>query len=210
MNDGPKSCSWSGPEETQRKIAHHDLALLRQYHDYRGLSLSGLSTIVEFGLTITNGSDWLSEWGQSLYMTDVVARQVYAARDRPKRETGSAINFSFISNRGDVDALPACSLLYSVLSLRETQAVVLSLVLDLLLAKVCPGGLALLRAPTQHRLYQFMLPGPETASELNIIPQWRIFELLQRNNFSLFLVQEDSLVCATDVSYTTILANRSV
>ena len=38
---------------------------------------------------------------------------------------------------------------------------------------------ALIRAPTQHKLYQFMLPGTEVADELNIIPQWKIFELFR-------------------------------
>ena len=101
-----------------------------------------------------------------------------------------------------------CNLLYSVLSLRLTQATMLAQVLGLLLAKVVPGGLALLRAPTQHRLYQFMLPGAETANELNIIPQWKIFELLESNGFSLVLVQADPILRTADVLYTTILARR--
>ena len=53
-----------------------------------------------------------------------------------------------------------------------------------------------------------MLPGAETANELNIIPQWKIFELLESNGFSLVLVQEDSLLRASDVLYTTVLAKR--
>ena len=53
-----------------------------------------------------------------------------------------------------------------------------------------------------------MLPGAETANELNIIPQWKIFELLESNGFSLVLVQEDPLLRAADVLYTTVLAQR--
>lgn len=101
-----------------------------------------------------------------------------------------------------------CNLLYSVLSLRLNQATILAQVLGLLVARVAPGGIALLRAPTQHRLYQFMLPGAETANELNIIPQWKIFELFESNGFSLILVQEDALLRTADVLYTTVLARR--
>jgi hypothetical protein len=54
-----------------------------------------------------------------------------------------------------------------------------------------------------------MLPGGETANELNTIPQWQIFELLEYNGLSLVLVQEDPLLRAADVLYTTVLAQRT-
>jgi hypothetical protein len=53
-----------------------------------------------------------------------------------------------------------------------------------------------------------MLPGAETADQLNIMPQWKIFELLESNGFSLVLVEQDSLLRAADVLYTTVLAQR--
>ncbi len=53
-----------------------------------------------------------------------------------------------------------------------------------------------------------MLPGTETANELNIIPQWKIFELFESNGFSLILVQDDPLLRTADVLYTTVLARR--
>ena len=53
-----------------------------------------------------------------------------------------------------------------------------------------------------------MLPGAEAANELNIIPQWKIFELLESSGFSLVLVQEDAILRAADVLYTTVLAKR--
>jgi hypothetical protein len=93
-------------------------------------------------------------------------------------------------------------------SVGVTRATILAQVLALLVTRVAPGGIALLRAPTQHRLYQFMLPGTETANELNIIPQWKIFELFESNGFSLILVQDDALLRTADVLYTTVLARR--
>ena len=112
-------------------------------------------------------------------MTDIVISEVYAACERLKTKTVSNIKFGVLYNRRDIELLPMCNLLYSALSLLLTQATILAQVLNLLLAKVRPEGMALLRAPTQHRLYRFMLPGAETANELNIIPQWKIFELLR-------------------------------
>ena len=199
----------AGYDEARAKaLARDDLALLQHYYNQCGTRFAGLPNIVEFGLTLTHGSDWLSEGGETLSMTDVVASEVYAASERLKTNAVLNINFGVLYGRRDIGLLPICNLLYSVLSLRLTQATVLAQVLGLLLAKVGPGGLALLRAPTQHRLYQFMLSGAEAANELNIIPQWQIFELLEFNGFSLVLVQEDAILRAADVLYTTVLAKR--
>lgn len=199
----------AGYDEARAKaLARDDLALLRHYYNQCGTRFGGLLDIVEFGLTLTHGSDWLSEGGETLSMTDIVATEVYAASERLKQNAVLNINFGVLYSRRDIEFLPICNLLYSVLSLRLTPATILAQVLGLLLTKVGPGGLALLRAPTQHRLYQFMLPGAEAANELNIIPQWKIFELLESNDFSLVLVQEDALLRTADVLYTTVLAKR--
>jgi hypothetical protein len=195
-------------EERAKSLANDDLAMLRNYYSQRGSHFARLPNILEFGLTLTHGSDWLSEGGETLFLTDIVAAEVYAARERLKTKAGSNISFNVLYDQQDIRSFPTFNLLYSVLSLRPTQATTLAQVLGLLLPKVGAGGLALIRAPTQHRLYQFMLPGAETADELNIVPQWKIFELFESNGFSLVLVQEDPLVRMTDVLYTTVLAQR--
>jgi hypothetical protein len=205
---GGETFSSAYDEARAKALARDDLALLQHYYSQCGTRFAGLPNIVEFGLTLTHGSDWLSEGGETLSMTDIVASEVYAACKRLKTKAVSNIKFGVLYSQRDIGLLPMCNLLYSVLSLRLTQATVLAQVLSLLLTKVDRGGLVLLRAPTQHRLYRFMLPGAETANELNIVPQWKIFELLESNGFSLVLVEQDSLLRAADVLYTTVLAQR--
>jgi hypothetical protein len=195
-------------EERAKALADDDHALLQNYYNQSGTRFTGLANIVEFGLTLTHGSDWLAERGAALIITDIAAPVVYAARDRLKSKCISNIQFSIVYNRDDIVLLPMCDLLYSVLSLRLNQATILAQVLALLVTRVAPGGIALLRVPTQHRLYQFMLPGTETANELNIIPQWKIFEIFESNGFSLILVQDDPLLRTPNVLYTTVLARR--
>jgi hypothetical protein len=205
---GGEAFSSAYDEARAKALARDDLALLQAYHSQCGTRFAGLTNIVEFGLTLTHGSDWLSDKAETLSMADIIAPEVYAASKRLTTTAVSNIKFGVLTNWRDIGSLPMCDLLYSVLSLRLTQAAVLAQVLGLLLAKVVPEGLALLRAPTQHRLYQFMLPGAETAHELNVIPQWKIFELLDSNGFSLVLVQADQILRTADVLYTTILARR--
>src|SRR5271170_2993064 len=78
-------------EARAKALAGDDLAMLRNYYSQRGSHFAGLSNIVEFGLTLTHGSDWLSEGGETLFMTDIVAPEVHGASDRLKSKAVSNI-----------------------------------------------------------------------------------------------------------------------
>ena len=109
----------AGYDEARAKaLARDDLALLQHYYSQCGTRFAGLPNIVEFGLTLTHGSDWLSEGGETLSMTDIVASEVYAASERLKTNAVLNINFGILYDRRDIGLLPICNLLYSVLSLR--------------------------------------------------------------------------------------------
>jgi len=210
-DSGPRGggAAFSYPYEEGRAnaLAREDSALLESYYSRRGLAFRGLSQVIEFGVELTRGSDWLAQ-GPALTITDIIATDTYVAYERLKAKAASNTKFCILQNRRDIDALPLCDLLYAIISLRHTRAVVLAQVLDLLLAKVNQGGLTLLRVPTQHKHYQFMLPGGQELGELDVIPQWKLFEMLNSNGFSLLLVQEEPLLRAADILYHTFLAQR--
>ena len=107
-------------EARAKALAGDDLALLQNYYAQCGSHFAGLANIVEFGLTLTHGSDWLSQGGETLFMTDIVAPEVYAAYERLKTKGVSNIKFSVLYSKHDIRLLPMCNLLYSVLSLRLT------------------------------------------------------------------------------------------
>src|ERR1700722_6567081 len=109
-------------EERAKELAGDDLAMLRNYYSQRGSHFVGLANIVEFGLTLTRGSDWLSQGGETLFMTDIVAPEVYGACQRLKTKAASNIKFRVLYNQQDIRLLPTFNLLYSVLSLRLSQA----------------------------------------------------------------------------------------
>ena len=100
-------------EARAKALARDDLALLQHYYIQYGTRFGGLPNIVEFGLTATRGSDWLSEGAETVSMTDVVASEVCAACNRLKTKAGSNIKFGVLYNRRDIELLPTCNLLYS-------------------------------------------------------------------------------------------------
>ncbi len=190
-----------------RTLARDDLALLEDYYGRRGGGFFNLPQTIEFGVEFTRGSDWLARGG-ALDIADMLAQEIQAAYDRLKTKPVQNVKLHVLRDANDISVLPTCDLLYAILSRRHTPATILARVTELLLAKVKPRGVALLRAPTQHRHYQFMLPRPQELAELDVIPQWKLFELLEENAFSLVLVQEEPIFRAADVLYHTILAER--
>ena len=75
-------------EARAKALARDDLALLQHYYTQYGTRFGGLPNIVEFGLTLTHGSDWLSEGAETVSMTDVVASEVCVACNRLKANGG--------------------------------------------------------------------------------------------------------------------------
>ena len=201
------SFGYAYEEKRAQAFARDDLELMQNYYSRRGAHFAGLTQIIEFGTELTRGSDWLAQCGP-LTIADVNPSEIYATEVRLESTLASEAKFVILQNTRDISVLPMCSFLYSILSLRYTPAAVLANILGILLARVTPGGLALLRVPTQHKHYQFMLPGVQQLAELNVIPQWRLFELLDSNGFSLVLVQEERLLQGADILYHMILAQR--
>ena len=196
-------------EARAQALARQDFGLLESYYNRHGNHFSGLSHIIEFGSDLTRGSDWLSQAG-SLDITDIFESELLTTYERLKSKILYKTRIVMLKSLKTIYDLKICDLLYSVISLRHTPATVSSQIINLLLNKVAPGGIALIHAPTQHKHYQAMLPGTQEVEELNVIPQWKLFEMLDSNNFSLILVQEEPLFRAADVLYHTILAQRCI
>ena len=85
---GREAFSSAYDEARAKALARDDLALLEHYYSQCGTRFAGLTNIVEFGLTLTHGSDWLSEKGETLSMADIVAPEVYAASKRLTTKAG--------------------------------------------------------------------------------------------------------------------------
>jgi hypothetical protein len=201
--------SYAYDEARAGALAREDSALLDNYYRGRGTNSAGLSQILEFGTELTRGSDWLSQKG-ALAIADLVPSEIHASYVRLKAKPLTNISFVVLRDIRDISLLPSCDLLYSILSVQQIPAVMLAKILPILLSKVDAGGAALIRVPTQHRHYHFMLDGTEEMDALNVIPQWKLFDILDSSGFSLVIVQEEPLLRASDIIYHLILAQRRI
>jgi hypothetical protein len=189
------------------QIARQDHVLLDAFYTKLDQQFFGRSRILEFGCELTGGSNWLSEAGP-LVIADLVAEELIAANKRLKKPAGQDIDWIFLRHSDDINALPPCDLFYSALSIKNTPPTVLTHVLSLLLDKVTAGGIALLHAPTQHRHHQLMVENAQEFHDLYVVPQWKLFDLLEMMDFRLVLVQENNYFRGADIIYHTILAQR--
>ena len=194
-----------------KKLACEDWAFLDAYYARRGARFPDRGVIVEFGSGLTGGSDWLTAMGP-LTITDIIAPPLVAASERlrtNRTNTNVPVSLTLLRNHGDIESLPKCDLLYSAMLAKSVPPTVLAHVLGLLLSKVATNGVALLHAPTEHRLYQQDVNGrPEILGDLYAIPQWKLFEMLELHEFSVVLVQENPILRGSDIVYHTIFAQR--
>ena len=195
-------------EKRAAALASDDLVLLDAFYRRRGERFQGRSAIVEFGCELTRGSDWLA-CGGPLVITDIIEPELVASFERLKTKSLAAdTRLMMLHNQEDIASLPACDLFYAALSVKAIPPTVLAQMLELLLIKVATGGLALLHLPTQHKHYQLMLKNAQDLRDLTVLPQWRLFEILEKLDFALVIVQENRHLSSSDIIYHTVLAQR--
>lgn len=189
-------------------FAQADLAFLDGYLSRLGKSLSHLRGALEFGAGLTHGSEWLAHHLRQLTIAETCLPQLLLAQERLKRLATTNVRLVLITNYWNKPALPTVDLLYSIISLREDTPTSVVPGLDLCLSKVAFGGLALIRAPTHHKHYELMLPEERGIMELHTIPQWKIFDLLESNGFTLIAMQEEKDLGTQNILFHTFFARR--
>jgi len=195
-------------EQQALAVAANDFALLDEYLRRRGKALSQLSGTLEFGSGLTHGSDWLAHYSGPLTIADTCLPHLLIVRERLKQCAPIDVHLIYLTTFFNRRALPTVDLLYSIISLQDDGPNVVAPALGLCLSKVTIGGLALIRAPTHHKHYELMLPEERGIMELHTIPQWKLFEMMEQNGFSLISVQEEKNYGTQNVLFHTFFARR--
>lgn len=180
-------------------------ALLTSYLGQRhGTRPDALS--IEFCTEVTKGSEWLADFGPVIITDYSFARREHAEPRREQRKR--RISFRSIRCLADLVAMPPCDLLYSVLPARTSPVSVPFRLLELLLEKVVPNGLALLVIPTRAKNSHLMASLDEPVGTNNI-PQQRIYDTLSVAGFLVVIAEEmPELTLHPDYQYHAYLSRR--
>jgi hypothetical protein len=195
-------------QQQAQAIALGDIALLDAYLRQNGKTLSHLRGTLEFGSSLTRGSDWLAHHTGKLTIADICPRHLLLTEERLKQCRPIDVHLVHLNNYRNNEVLPTVGLLYSIISLQHHTPNVVVPVLGLCLSKVAIGGLALIRAPTHHKHYELMLPEERGIMELHTIPQWKFFELMENNGFTLIAVQEEKNLGTQNIMFHSFFARR--
>lgn len=202
------SSTYEYDAQRAQALALADFALLQTYLERDGKTLSHLRGALEFGAGLTHGSDWLARHAGPLTIADISLPHLVLAHHRLSRCMPISARLIHLTNYWNEAALPTVDLLYSIISLQQDAPTAVAPALGFCLSKVAVGGLALVRAPTHHKHYELLLPQERGIMELHTIPQWKIFELMETNGFTLIAVQEEKNLGTQNIVFNSFFAHR--
>jgi SAM-dependent methyltransferase len=175
-----------------------DAARVVRTFERNGIDASGLRTCLEYGCGLGRVTRWLAPHFEQFYACDISLPHLRSMEDYLSKQQFNHVVFKQIQSMDDLCALPNVDLVYSIIVLQHNPPPVIAALLAQLLQKIKPGGYAYFQAPTYRIGYHFRLTdylqneAQRKDMEMHLLPQNKIFELIQRNNAQVIEVLEDN------------------
>lgn len=179
---------------TGRIAADETFAMLRR----NGVDLSSLDTCLELGCGVGRVTVSLAERFRHVVGVDI-SRPHLDLAEQAAREMGRD-NITFV-HAGTLEALRGVAgfdFFYSVIVLQHNPPPVICAILDIILGKLKPGGIAFFQLPTYCRDYSFIAEAYlrratiRGAMEVHVVPQPVLYALFAHHRCRLLEVREDS------------------
>ncbi len=119
-----------------------------------------------------------------------------------------------IGNLEQFDSLPEYDLFFSLIVLQHNPPPLMALILEKVLARLAPGGVAYFQTATHMTDYHFSVaayletPPMVGNAKVHCLPQHVLFELVQRAGCDILEIREDSSLGETTVSNRLLLRKR--
>jgi SAM-dependent methyltransferase len=178
----------------EKEVEYLELFLRRHQ-----LKISNIKTCLEFGSGVGRVTKWLAQSFGYVIGCDVSPAHLAIARKYCGSES-PAVEFRRIGTRQDLRELPNVDLLYSIIVLQHNPPPLMADMLESLLRKLNPGGVAFFQVPTYGRGYSFeTLPYLKSSKfhgsiEMHVLPQSAIFQIADRCSCAVLELREDSYI----------------
>jgi hypothetical protein len=153
----------------------------------------------------------LAQQFESVIACDIFSAHLSIARS--KCNGTGVIQFRQIETIEAVHDLPRTDLLFSIIVLQHNPPPVIAHILDGLLARIQPGGIAYFQVPTLLRDYHFevdrYLAGVGSGMEMHVLPQRHVFDIARKNQCLVLEVQADNMIGTMEGVSTTFLFQRA-
>lgn len=193
----------------RRETAALDLIFARN-----GIALSPSLRWLEYGCGVGRVTRWLAERAGEITGADISGNHLKLAHDYCRAEGITNVKWVQIKTIKDIELLPRFDVLYSKIVLQHNPPPIIHRILDALLSRTDPGGLAVFQVPTYKTKYVFRLEeylskiDTFKALEMHVLPQKVVFDLLHRHGFVPIEVMRDHLVSQADYISNTFVAQK--
>lgn len=183
-------------------------ALARQ-----GLSLSGLTTCLEFGCGVGRITLPLRDLFPQVIGVDISAAHLKVAQAEIDRRQVTGIDLKHVTGMADIAALPRFDALFTLIVLQHNPPPLIAEILDTLFGLLNPGGVCFFQVPVYCEGYGFeietYLANPPKGMEMHVLPQSRVFSLMQAHGIAPLEVMEDTMTGHGSFQSLTFLGRKA-
>ncbi len=164
-----------------------------------GIVPADLRTVNELGCGVGRVTRWLAQRFPQVVACDVSSPHLDVAREYLRSEGVANVELHRVGSLDDVTRLPSCDLALSILVLQHNPPPVMAHLVRSLLGWLKPRGVAFFQLPTYALGYAFDATTYATGAapqgiEMHVLPQPRLFGLIEEAGCSVLEVREDGWV----------------
>jgi SAM-dependent methyltransferase len=164
-----------------------------------GISLAGFKRSFELGCGVGRMTVWLAELFERVLAADISPPHLSVARQALDRLKRTNVDLVYLNSFKALEAIPEFDLFLSFIVLQHNPPPLIARLLEIVLHKLQPGGVAYFQVPTYRLDYHFQVDEYLRAAtrtegieiEMHAIPQHVVFKILQESGCRLLECREN-------------------
>jgi SAM-dependent methyltransferase len=187
------------------------VASLRGAAERSRMDLSHYQSCFELGCGLGRSTIWLARQFPNVTGGDISAAHLEYARSVTGRLGLENISFMHLNQISLYEQLPDFDVFFSIIVLQHNPPPLMAFILETILKKLMPGGVAYFQIPTYLRNYNFSASAylnseaPVGDVEVHCVPQGALFDIIGRTGCRIVEIREDSSLGENAISNRLLL-----
>ncbi len=201
-------------EENFYDSGKHVIDLLTATAGRNSIELSEFKRCFELGCGLGRLTLWLSRQFQHVDAMDVSPSHLKLAADAMASYERENVSFLKLSNLTDLDAIEDFDIFVSIIVLQHNPPPIIAALLERILSKLNPGGIAYFQLSTYHVGYKFKLDQyvksikDEGRIEMHVLPHQELFKIIYAANCQVLEIREDTWTGQAEGISNTLLVRK--
>ena len=158
---------------------------------------------VDFGCGVGRVTNFLAKSFVNVIAVDISSRHLNIAKNHLQSEGVTNVEFKQLEKIQSIKELPLLDGIFSVITMQHNPPPLMALMLEALLERLKPSGVAYLQIPTYRKGYLFeaerylSTTAPKTL-EMHFLPQFQVFKIIDALGCKCLEIREDGMVGEED------------